>query len=409
MRRTPRLVLAVLLTFPVFVRGSSAQDKSLREIAHKLQAVRTSEEDFPQYEVPAAARPLLFGWKRGIREVIVEVLSDPSNSSRSVDALRNSIQGRLKDEGVELAPDKPQYYGQPQQLDLKLVEQIPGLLTVISSVWIGCGEDSSLYIFQKGKYGWNFVLALTSGDYAQINGGIEGLQFELSNLGGSADWYLVATFSHPWCTSCWSGVKYKVLRPSGEPDKPLILYEGEGRLYRCAEPAIRVRSAPEEFSLSSVDAMILDFDLFAKVAVDHFSIRRGQIRRIPPVRQNAADFVDHWIGLPEADAAILVSAGARERALHWHRRLARFRTAKGSESYETSYEWEQSCAKDRTLWQVKLKLNSNGKNNEPALPLALYFTLKVKSNGIILQAVSPTEMANCMGERSRPPSADIKN
>jgi len=89
MRRTPRLVLAVLPTFLFFVLGSSAQDKPLREIAHKLQAVHTSEVDFPQCEVPAAACPLLFRWKRGIGEAIVEVLSDPSNSWRSVDVLRN--------------------------------------------------------------------------------------------------------------------------------------------------------------------------------------------------------------------------------------------------------------------------------------------------------------------------------
>jgi hypothetical protein len=400
MRRTPRLVLAVLLTFPFFVRDSSAQDKSLHDIVHKLQAVHTSEADFPQYEVPEAARPLLFGWKRGIREVIAEVLSDPSNSSRSVDALRNSIQARLKGEEVELAPDKPQYYGQPQKLDLKLVENIPGLLTVVSSVWIGCGADSSLYVFQKGKSGWNFVLALTSADYAQINGGIESLHFELSNLGGSADWYLVAAFSHPWCTSCRSGVKYKVLRPSGEPDKPLILYEGEGGLYRCADPAIRVRSGPEEFSLSYVDAMIFDFDLFAKVAVDHFSIRGGQIRRIPPVRQNAADFVDQWLRLRKGDAALLVLPGGREQAMLWHLKLSAAFKGTRREGYETSYEWEQSCAEGGTRRQIKMDLSSDTKGGEPGLPPALYFTLEMNSEGLVFRESAQRKIQNVLANES---------
>lgn len=280
---------------------------------------------------------------------------------------------------------------------------------MVSSVWIGCGADSSLYVFQKAKSGWNFVLALTSGDYAQINGGIEGLHFELSNLGGSTDWYLVAAFSHPWCTSCWSGVKYKVLRPSGEPDKPLILYEGEGGLYRCAEPSIRVRSGPEEFSLSYVDAMIFDFDLFAKVAVDHFSIRGSHIRRIPPVRQNAADFVDQWIGLPEGDAASLVHPGGRGQALQWHRKLSAELGTKEREAYKTSYEWEENCPREGTRWQLKMNVSSEGKTGERALPPALYFTLETNSNGIMLLGVGPKENTTCVGKKVRPSGADVNN
>jgi len=404
MRNSPRLLLGFLIVW--FTPLCAAQNHPLEEIASKLQQVHIESDDMP-YEVPELARPLIPVWKSGIRQAIVNVLSDPKSVHSSASQLEEAARKALGEKGVSLPGDAEAYYGQLVELKLQSVKGIPSLLAVTAAINLACGRDTSLYVFQKRQRAWNLVLSSSAGAYAGINGGRESLGYRFSPFGDSSSWYVLLAYSSPWCTSCWGGLHYEVLRPSTDPDKPTVLYSAHRGLYRCGEPPYKLNATRFEFSIAYLDGMARDLDLFWKVSVDRFYLAKDRIKRLPPRRQTAADFVDEWIETPDEEASALVTPSVRQQALEWHEKLSAWTSGESGERVLSRYDWEQSCAKDGTRWQVKLSLKSGYKRSEPEMPQALYFVYSVTADGIVLQSIGTEEDLSCKGERARPERTDI--
>lgn len=382
--------------------------RSINVISGKLQKIVLNEDDLP-YDVPPEARVLLPDWKLGIRQVAQGVLSDSKKASYSAAQIRSSIVDALAKEGVSLSTDSHPYYGQLLRLEVSSDKLLPDLMTVTSTINLECGGDSSVQVFQKGSGIWKLVMSLTAGNYAQIDGAREALAFRFSTTGNSNSWFMVLAYSHPWCTSCWSGLHYQVLRPSANPDKPEILYEADRGFYRCAAMPFLLSVSPYEFSIVYPSAFAFDPNLSAKISVDRFFVRQAGVLRAPPLRQNAVAFVDEWIGMPDKEAVGLVAPQAAESAQLWHSKLSGLANMKPEYSFESSYEFEQECNDDHSRWQVKLKLDSKQGRIDPEIPPAIFFVLNVGNQGTILQRVGIQEDITCKGKSAHPEAEDINN
>ena len=406
MRSTPRTFAYSLLIFLFLPCLTTAQRLSVNEIANQLRVIKIKPEDFPAYDVPAMALPLLPQWKLGIRRIIADAVLSPKSAGVEPAKLRSSLLSALRDQGIVLASGEPQYYGQLVKLEVLPVDRFPQLLTVTTAINMECGHDESLDVFEKLQSGWKLVLSYSADEYKQIDGAHENLEFRFSPRHDSPYWYVLIAHSPAWCTSCWSSLHYKLLRPGGVAEKPEILYAGESGFYRCADKPVALQASPSEFSLAYVDMMTLDFDLFTKIAVDRFSLTDAGVRRLPPLHQNAVDFINEWSQLPEQESSALVAPDAMATAFQWHERLSHLSNGKDGEPVRSRFEFEQACSRDASRWQVKLAFEHGADSNAPP---ALYFVLNVTHQGIYLQSVGTTEDATCTGPHVSPEGANLKD
>lgn len=401
------LPLSILILFlPFFPFLSFAQDPHLDKIETELRQVPVNDDAMLD-EVPLAAHSLLPEWKRGIRQTIVTVLSNPRSSSRSPAQFEEEIRWALGDKGVVLAGEARPYYAQLVDLKVNSPEGFPAVMVVRTSINLECGRDTSLYVFERKQSSWELVLDSSANDCTAIDGARENLNYELSTLHDTPSWYVLLAYSPPWCTSCWSTLYYEALRPSANPEQPSTVYAGRGEFYRCADEPFHLDARPSEFTVSHADMMYADMDLFSKTAVERFSLQEGYVHRIPPARQNAPDFVDQWINLPEKEAVALLAPGSSKELLGWHQKLSGWLKESKDRAYLSNYEWEQACSDDGFRWQVKLSFDVDGQPVEPGFPLAVYFVVDVTAKGIVLHAVGTQEDSTCKGVQVHPSPANI--
>lgn len=400
---TPRVVFLALSLFAA--PPASAQQRPLGEIQKKLRAIELKDEDFPGYDVPKEAQELLPLLKQGIREVIVRALESEGSIGGTSQDLRASLLARLAGEGLSLETDVKTDYGGLRKLEVQVFNFNPGLVAVKSEIGIACGVDSSLLVFQRKGQRWAPAIFLESGQYREVKGAIENLEYRLSPTHGAGGWYLLVAFSRPWCTSCWSGVHYKVLRPTLSPGQPSVAYESNQGFYRCANQSYNLAAKKDEFALSYPSMMSLDFDLFARISVDRFRIEREGVQRIHPKSQRAVDFVDEWVELPEEQAMALVSESARALALEWHRRL----TYEKGRPYESRYDFVQPCEGMTPSWQIGLSIKPNGKSEKGDLPPYVFFEINSAKDGVVLSRVGSDPLLGCVGPKEKPTGVDLND
>jgi hypothetical protein len=409
MNRTPRLVLILFGLFLISCQSAFPQESSLGKIAKKLRAIKFNEEEFPNPEVPKTAQELLPLFRRGIRDVIfADAATETPPFIRSED-LRARILAKLRDAGLSLSRDDNTDYGSLRELDVQTPGTNPSLLSIKMTVGISCGVDSSLYLFQRRGSGWVPVIILEPGPYEQVNGAMENLEYRVSPPDELGNWYVLVAFSHPWCTSCWSGVHYRVLRKSSDPEKPLLVYESAGGLYRCANQSFRLTVGKNQFSLSYPNMMLRDFDLFAKISVDRFQIDGMGVQRLPPLAQPPVDFVDQWLELPEDEAMKLVSKPARTSAADWHRILSSKDARAKQQSYESAYDLVKACPGKQSGWMVGLSIKESEQRRKLHIPPNVFFKIGTEKPGMVLTAIDQDRPKGCQGQGEKPTGADIND
>jgi hypothetical protein len=125
------------------------------------------------------------------------------------------------------------------------------------------------------------VLA-TDSDFDPTGGADEtGLQYKISPPDSRGKWFLAVAELPPSCSRIGNVLRYKVLRPGGSADKPIVLMNGRDVVEREFEPRFRLEVHEDWFAVTEGRARKLDKGL--GVSIFRFEISKNNVRRIAPL------------------------------------------------------------------------------------------------------------------------------
>jgi hypothetical protein len=389
----------ILFVLPGGCPLSSAAEpsSSIRDTVAALEEIRYPgpEGDLP-YGVPEAARPLLTQLKHQLRHLILSALNAPQNQVVDAGHLTDDVLKELDREGVPVGEKKlpkSQEYGGILGVEITQPKGNPELLAATTTLRIPCAMegDTSLYIFKREAARWKLLIAVESDDYAQVNGAQDYFGYAISPKDQQGDWYVVTAHIPGWCTSCWGGVHYQVLRPGLTMDAPRVLLNKDEGIYRCGEPPCKLALEPGGFRIDYVAGEWLDFDLFATIQADRYVVSGDHVTRVAPVAYTPQDFLNAWTQMPWSEARQWSNPAQVSSLESWHGRL----DPSSDKGYLTSskFEFVQPCNNSPTKWQIGLIAN----RWEAESP-HLFFTVSMKGDAFNLEGIDLERPPGCPGE-----------
>jgi hypothetical protein len=367
------------------------QAAAVADTVHKLAAVRPADVELP-YDVPQAAQPLLTQLKHGLRDLILDTISDRASGGVNTTQLTRSVLQKLKSVGVEVGgEDQPEYFGGISGLEIVQPSGHPELRAATTTLNIPCGDDTSLYVLKQVGPRWTVILAVESNDYARVNGAQGDFGYGISAPDESGNWYLVTKYVPPWCTSRWAGIRYQVLRPGSSPAEPMVLLKREHSHVRDERDWLAV--GKRGFTLVNVGSQSLDGAILERIHVQRYSVTDNRITRVPPIAVIPQDFVDEWVELPLEEARRWSNASAIDRIESWHSRLQQ---GTGNDFYFSEFEFVQPCNEPPSKWQIGIRIDS--KERQDKLPPELFFTVSNKDRAFYMMDISEKRAPGCPGE-----------
>jgi hypothetical protein len=384
-------VFFYLLIFCLVV-PTAAFSLQAKNIAGTLQQLRQIEIEFHhENDVPGAAIPLLTRLKHDLLALFQQVLNEGGPVVPAA-AAQEELLRRLKVAGVYLK-DWDDWkgivtYGFIHQLDVTQPSGHPDLIVFRSEIYIQCGEDSSVYIFQKKQGRWDMVITVESNGYKQISGGLGDLQYQVSPPDEHGQWFLVYAYENPWCTSNWQAIYFRALRPGATPEKPVVVLAREEEVFREAQANLEVTR--DSFRLEFVASQRLDFGVLTRTHVARYRIAGNRATRIPPLADSPAGFLDEWSRLPQRKAA------------RWSRILKFPRAGHhmlGNRKLYHEFDFVQPCP-GGNKWQIGVNISRLGSG----APLHELFATVVKQDeSYFITQLGHTRPKGCPGNRQAVP------
>jgi len=385
--------LLVILVLSLAVPHVNSQSNNITETIQQMRRVRVVEDpsiDLP-YEVPAEVRPLLTQLKHGLRDLLGETLNSAPTASPS--RLRSNLLTRLSASGVRLA-DRREYksieevppftYGGIWDITLHKPKGHRNLVAAVTTLEIGCGTDSSLYLFERRKAGWDLILAVESNGYVEVRNAHGSFEFGVSPPDQNGNWFVVATSITPWCTSNWRSLRYQVLRPGSSAYEPRIQFDASEGIYVGVDEPLHLRVSRNDFSVDHADWFDLDNGLHNRMHLRRFTVKGDKVTRVPPLALAPHDFLDEWTQLAWADAARWVSPGRAALLQEIHKAI------KAEDSPWRGIEIAQPCPRMAPkTWVVSL-----GEQR------TLFFTIQQKGAEFWILDVTEQQPAECPGNSS---------
>ena len=320
----PKLVL--LFPFLLVCGSVSASDVSTHA-RNAVDAIRQLREiGMPNAEHPEAGPPskvpgLLKKLNSELRALIIEALNDKTPPTP---VSEDEIFDRLRAAGWEEIPSqKWNAYGEIR--DINFDRQIdydytPGILVVSTQLWVPCGSDdpdSTIYVFQGIKRTWDLVLA-TDSDFDWTGWKKQsGMEYALSPPNSTGKWFLVVGTVPPLCRRTDPMIRYRALRPTGNPDKPMVLVEGRVAANPEYEPPFRVEAHEDWFAVTAGRTRKIDGT--PGVGIFRYDVSGKEARRIPPLALTAEDFLEQWSQTDWTEAKQW--SGESGRLFEWHEKL----------------------------------------------------------------------------------------
>src|SRR5215472_8141538 len=304
-------VFFYLLIFCVIVPATAFSQRA-KNIADTLQQLRHIKiEDDHEADVPAAVIPMLTRLKHDLLASFQQVLNESGPGVQAATAQEELLR-RLQAAGVGLTDFYSEAdqggYGLIFNLEVRQPSGHSDLLMFRSELSIECGDDSSLYVFQKREGRWKVVIAIESNGYKKVYRGLANLlYYDVSPPDADGRWFLVYAHEYPSCQGNWNGIQYRVLRPGASPEKPILVLSREegmyrGGIYRGGDlPKLEVTK--DSFRLEFDGSQELDAGVLARTHVACYRIAGNQASRMPPLADSAAGFLDEWAHMPWRKAA----------------------------------------------------------------------------------------------------------
>jgi hypothetical protein len=234
--------------------SKTPSSSSLAAAMMKLNQIRVKELDT---DVPVAAQPLLTKVKQELCGLIEETLNHHDLRGVEPQGLRARIVSRLKSMGItiaepptadmEAAANTAPPFGALLGLTLAIPDGYPNLLVATTTLSIPCGEDSSLYLFDRQADGWRLILAQEANDYDSISDAQGSLGYAVGPADGGQPFFVVMASVSPWCTSNWQGIRYTVMRPGKTANEPVILFSTTDTIYLGNAEGYRMTATPNGF------------------------------------------------------------------------------------------------------------------------------------------------------------------
>jgi hypothetical protein len=395
-RFSPILFLALLVAAWCVVpitTGLGQERPTIADTARKLRDVPLP--GFPPTEVPADVRPLLKQFKHQLRDVIAETLRQQKHQTATSERIRSAIAENLRSRGVELSKESDTY-GYIHGLWIEKPAKHPNLLVVLTTLTVPCGEDSSIYVFQRSASRWNLVLAQESNDYPTVAGAQGNLEYAFSPSDESGNWFLVTADVNPWCTSAWQGLHYKVLRPGATPYEPRVILSKHVGVYEGCDEWYKLAASRNEFQVSHYDSQSLDPAILVRIHLERYAVAGDRVTRIPPLALVPQDFLDEWVNLSWEEAARWTEPTKMEEIRTWHKRLHWSQTR----PYYSEFGFVQPCRHGNpSRWQIGLEIDPEHRPGE--LPEEVFFTVVRKGGIFLLKDISTKRPPGCPGRAQR--------
>jgi len=386
-------VFFYLLVFCVIV-PATAFSQQAKNIADTLQQLRQIKIELDhETEVPAAAIPLLTRLKHNLLALFQQVLNEGGPGVQAA-AARKELRRRLQAAGVGVTAidwdNVPEGYGVIFNLDVSQPAGHSDLLVFRSQVSSECGEDSSIYVFQKRKTRWDRVIAVESTGYQQVDGALGNLQYQVSPPDADGHWFLVYAHQYPWCVGNWNTIEYRALRPGASPEKPVVVLSRKQGMYRGPvyhdDEWPKLEATRDTFRLDFDASQKLDAGVLVRTHIDRYRIAGNQATRIPPLADSAAGFLDAWAHMPRHEAA------------QWSR-MTKFPRAGhhmlGSTGLYHEFDFVQPCP-GGNKWQIGVNVGESGPNG----PLQrLVATVVKEGEGYFVTQLGYKRPGGCPGTR----------
>ena len=274
-----RIVIVVASLIAVeFAVGEYAQcysrqvqdaQKPVTPLGQTVQALRKIHTDCYDTGIPPKAKPLLGTLKKGLEDLVSDVLADSSATDLSAGDLQFAINAKLKADGVltyrstdvvvdENYVDSGYDYGDVFEITVTQPAGHPDLLAVTTTIGVCCGEDTSFYLYRRRSYRWSLALAYTAGEYDEISGAHGQLQFGISPADKKGERFIVVANVNPWCTSNWQTLRYAVLRESRLPHRPHVLLEKAHSIFLNDDPSYSLVVGRDSFSFVFLDEKFME-------------------------------------------------------------------------------------------------------------------------------------------------------
>lgn len=391
---------AYLFAYGVVISLATASFGRPQEAAHfNIQAVvkaASALESVPvpnfSDDVPADARPLLTGLKHSLRNLITgEINAYPSSDAG---ALQTRTIAALTHAGIiHRSPLGGKGYAWVGNVQMARPPGHLDLLAAVTTLYIPCGQDSSLYVYQRTEHAWRLVLAVEANNYPQIDGALGAFQYRVSPSDQDGRWFVVTANVDPWCTSAWHSLHFQVLRPGGSAYHPKTILATSRFAYEGYNDLDKLAVSAHAFTLVYYTSQSLDAGVLIRIGVDRYRIVGDRAIRTPPLALYPEDFLDVWLSSPWQEARQWTAPHVRSSAQKWHKTLSEVNEPKAE--WYTDFDFVQPCPGPET-WQVAVAPQAGPKAQ--AEPPELYFTITRTGSEFMVQGVGSHRPAGCPGE-----------
>lgn len=234
--------ISLCLLLPLLIAQPSAFGQSVADIAHTLEQLHQVEiDDELGYDVPVAAIPLIPRLKHQLLHLFEHVLKDGGPDLTATDAQRQMAR-KLRHAGIQVHDNtfEDSGYGYIYKVEVKQPAGDHDLLVFRTTIGIACGEDSSLYVFQRLGSTWHKVIAIESNGYKEVKGALDDLHYGVSPPDDQGRWFLVYAHDFPRCISAWNGIEYLAIRPGPTATRPAVLVRRTENMYLDDLPKLTV-------------------------------------------------------------------------------------------------------------------------------------------------------------------------
>ena len=316
MMRFSVLVLALGL-FAASAEAAVCSKSDVAQAAASVMAARQSLQEFrlspphelaPDANIPPGAQTGIVTIKARLAGIVAAYMRcaapdiDPKMAQRELDVLVHAS-----------TPRNAERYG--DTLEVLATRPDAHRMILNAGFNIKCASDDVTQVFALEKGLWRERLRLAGGRYKDTAGATDGLEVKLSVADNEGRWFAVTKSVAPWCSSTWSEIRYAVLQPTDDPVKPHVLLNKSDSIWWGGDDMGRLQVGVHDFELR-FHAESIDDGLHDREWVRHFSVEGDTVRRMPPLANNAREFVEEWIQSPWSEAAGWTAPSVNLKAMH---------------------------------------------------------------------------------------------
>lgn len=183
------------------------------------------------------------------------------------------------------------------------------------------GSDDTTGLLEVDDAGHAKVVMMIRNDgYKSVSEARMASSWAISPPDADGHWFVIDAFSHPWISSAWRGITYRVLEKGPTAATPKVIHRASDSAYLGGESIASVEADTSSFEVDYASWENLAGNV-TRAYVRRFALENGKPHRIAPWVSSPIDFVDEWLNAESATVAdAMVQHGARaEAAKLWGR------------------------------------------------------------------------------------------